>query len=149
MDTRTPAQRSRIMAAVKTENTSAEIAVRRLVFAMGYRYRLHRRGLPGRPDLVFPARRKAVFVHGCFWHGHGCDKGRLPKSRLDYWGPKIEANRQRDERAVSALKAERWRSLVVWQCELKRPATLAKRLARFLGAPGGASSSRGSAPHER
>jgi DNA mismatch endonuclease, patch repair protein len=136
VDTRTPEQRSRIMAAVKTENTSAEIAVRRLVFAMGYRYRLHKRGLPGRPDLVFPGRRKAIFVHGCFWHGHGCDKGRLPKSRLDYWRPKIEANRERDRRAVSALEAERWRSLVIWQCELKRPAMLAKRLARFLGAPG-------------
>ena len=83
-DTRTPEQRRRIMQSVKTENTGPELVVRRLLHGMGYRYRLHRRDLAGKPDIVFVSRRKAIFVHGCFWHGHSCPKGRLPKSRLDY-----------------------------------------------------------------
>src|SRR5690348_10768683 len=96
-DTRTPAQRSRIMASVQQRNTGPEWIVRRLLHSNGHRYRLHSKKLPGKPDIVFGARKKAIFVHGCFWHGHDCAKGRSPKSRLDYWGPKLEANRRRDE----------------------------------------------------
>lgn len=106
--------------------------MRKLVFALGGRYRLHAQHLPGRPDLVFPGRRKAVFVHGCYWHGHACPKGRLPKSRLEYWGPKIEANKARDVRQSAELRALGWKVMTVWQCELRRPARLRKRLERFL-----------------
>lgn len=136
MDTRTPEQRRRIMRAVGTKDTSAEVGVRRLLRALGYRYRLHRRDLPGCPDIVFPGRRKAVFVHGCFWHGHLCARGRLPKSRLDYWGPKIGRNRERDAEALAALTRAGWSSLTVWQCELRGPDALTRRLAQFLGATG-------------
>ena len=108
MDTRTPVQRRRIMQAVKSMHTKPEMAVRRLLHRMGYRYRLHRKDLPGRPDIAFGSRRKAVFVHGCFWHGHGCAKGRLPKSRLDYWQPKIAQNVERDRTKREQLEALGW-----------------------------------------
>src|SRR5262245_24900911 len=117
MDTRTPEQRSRIMSAVHTVNTGPELVVRRLLHRIGYRYRLHVKALPGRPDLVFPSRRKVIFVHGCFWHGHECNKGHLPKSRLDYWAPKIAANRLRDANVLRTLGEDGWHALVVWQCE--------------------------------
>ena len=90
MDTRTPQQRRRIMQAIKSRDTKPEMVVRRCLHAMGYRYRLHRKDLPGRPDIMFAGRRKGIFVHGCFWHRHGCAKGRLPKSRLKYWKPKLD-----------------------------------------------------------
>jgi DNA mismatch endonuclease, patch repair protein len=131
-DTRTPDQRRRIMQSVKTKDTGPEWVVRRILHALGYRYRLHRKDLPGSPDIVFPARRKAILVHGCFWHGHGCAKGRGPKSRTDYWAPKIEANRARDERNMSALKALGWDVLVLWQCELANAQALSNRLVRFV-----------------
>jgi DNA mismatch endonuclease (patch repair protein) len=137
VDTRTPEKRSEIMAAVRSKNTGPELAVRRLAFRLGYRFRLHGAHLPGRPDLVFSSRRCAIFVHGCFWHGHGCSKGRLPKSRRDYWRPKIAANRKRDQRNVEQLHANDWRSLVVWQCELRNPQRLARRILRFLSSPTG------------
>jgi DNA mismatch endonuclease, patch repair protein len=127
------AARRRLMQAVKSKNTGPERAVRSLLHRLGYRFRLHRRDLPGTPDIVLPSRRAAIFVHGCYWHGHGCRIGRLPKSRLDYWGAKIEANRQRDSRKADSLTALGWRVLVVWQCEIKDEATLAKKLGRFLG----------------
>src|SRR5712664_2810518 len=100
-DTRTKEQRSRIMKSVGTYHTGPELTVRRLLHRLGYRYRLHRRDLPGRPDIVFPGRRKAIFIHGCFWHGHDCSKGKLPKSRTEYWTAKIRANQDRDARAVA------------------------------------------------
>lgn len=134
-DTRSPAVRRRIMQSVKGRDTGPEWTVRRLLHAAGYRYRLHVRKLPGSPDIVFPGRRKVVFVHGCFWHGHGCRIGRLPKSRLDYWEAKITLNRERDARKKAALEAEGWEVLVVWQCDLKDLATLESRLWTFLGAP--------------
>ena len=96
MDTRTPEQRRRIMQAVKSRNTGPEMIVRRLLHGMGYKYQLYRKDLPGKPDIALASRRKAIFVHGCFWHGHSCPKGRLPKSRLDYWQPKLAKNRERD-----------------------------------------------------
>lgn len=132
MDTRSPEQRSRIMASVRTANTGPEWTVRRLLHASGYRYRLHSRSLPGKPDIVFSAKRKAIFVHGCFWHSHDCSKGRPPKSRLDYWEPKLQANRARDARNLAELEALGWQTLTVWQCETKDSDTLLKQLTEFL-----------------
>ncbi len=120
------------MASVRTRDTGAEKAVRSLVHGLGVRYSLSRCDLPGKPDLVCVSRRKVIFVHGCFWHGHSCRFGRLPKSRLDYWGPKIALNRQRDHRQTAALRRAGWAVLTVWQCQLKRPETVAKNLAKFL-----------------
>jgi DNA mismatch endonuclease (patch repair protein) len=106
------------MQSVKTRDTAPELIVRRVLFAQGCRYRLHGKNLPGRPDIVLAGRKKAIFVHGCFWHSHGCAKGRSPKSRVDYWGPKLEANRTRDPRNLRELWELGWDVLVVWQCEL-------------------------------
>ena len=128
-DTRTPDQRRRIMQSVGVRDTGPERTVRSTLHKAGFRFRLHRRDLPGKPDIVLPAKRLAVFVHGCFWHGHGCAKGKLPKSRLDYWGPKIEANAARDRRNNKALSEMGWRSLTVWQCELGDP-KFAEKLQR-------------------
>lgn len=122
------------MAAVPSKDTSPELLVRRLAHALGYRFRLHARKLPGRPDLVFPKRRRVIFIHGCFWHGHRCTKGRLPKSRLDYWGPKIEENRKRDRRTLAALRRDGWKALVVWQCQTRDLERLSRLVRTFLGA---------------
>lgn len=128
----TSEQRSRTMRAVKGKDTGPEMAVRRLVHGMGYRYRLHRKDLPGNPDLVFGPRRKVIFVHGCFWHGHRCKRGdRTPKENRDYWQKKIARNLKRDREHLKALKGAGWRVLVVWECEIKK-ATLASGLRRFL-----------------
>ena len=122
MDTMTPEARSQHMALIRSRDTKTEKAVRSLVHGMGYRYRLHAKDLPGRPDLVFRPRRKAVFVHGCFWHLHrNCPKCRQPKSRQDYWKPKLEKNAERDNRVRRELKRNGWHSLVVWECELANP----------------------------
>jgi DNA mismatch endonuclease (patch repair protein) len=131
-DTRTPAQRSAIMRAVGTKHTGPELVVRRLLHAEGYRFRLHRKDLPGSPDIVLPGRKKAIFVHGCFWHGHGCAKGRLPKSRKAYWGKKIATNRVRDARNLSSLRRLGWSILVIWQCETKLGTSLKRKLLRFV-----------------
>lgn len=121
------------MASIRSVDTRPERALRRLVHGMGYRYRLHRRDLPGKPDLVFRSRRAVVFVHGCFWHGHeGCSLARLPKSRVDFWKKKLDGNRERDSRVIAELKAMGWRVLVVWECELKDLGTLATRVRHFL-----------------
>ncbi len=124
--------RSKIMASVGTKDTCAEMGVRRLVHGMGYRYILHRADLPGRPDLAFPSRRKVIFVHGCFWHGHHCRYGRLPKSRRDYWEPKIETNKHRDRKQRQELTRQGWRVLVIWQCQLKKPEWLGAKIEDFL-----------------
>jgi DNA mismatch endonuclease (patch repair protein) len=132
-DTLTPAERSQRMGRVRSKNSKAEMVVRRLVHGLGFRYRLHGSGLPGRPDLVFKSRRKVIFVHGCFWHRHeGCKLARLPKSRLDFWGPKLERNRERDREVRSKLRAADWRSLVVWECEISNTDDLASRVKAFL-----------------
>lgn len=120
------------MKSVKTKDTGPEMLVRRLLHGLGYRYRLHAANLPGKPDLVFAARSKVVFVHGCFWHGHDCPKGRLPKTRLDYWEPKIAKNQARDAMALKLLRKQGWKTLVVWQCEKKDLKRLERRLTRFL-----------------
>lgn len=134
-DTRSPEQRRRIMQSVKTENTGPELKLRKALFAAGYRFRLHRKTLPGSPDIVFPGRKKAIFVHGCFWHGHDCAKGKGSKSRIDYWGPKLEANKARDARNLRELQALGWQTLVIWQCELGDMDNLLRRLGTFLGQP--------------
>jgi len=121
------------MSRVKSKNTTPEMAVRRLVFGMGYRYRLHDKRLPGKPDLVFSGRRKIVFVNGCFWHGHeSCRYGRLPKTRVGFWRDKIERNRARDREEIASLEASGWNVLTVWQCELKNIEMLAHRLYEFI-----------------
>lgn len=135
-DTRTQEQRRRIMQSVGQKNTGPEVAVRKLLHRLGYRFRLHAKGLPGRPDIVFPSRRKVIFVNGCFWHGHDCAKGRLPKSRPGYWIPKIEANKIRDERIVNELKNAGWESYVIWQCEVAKLDEAIEAVTDFLGAPG-------------
>ena len=132
MDTRTPEQRRRIMQAVRSKDTGPELVVRRLLHGMGYRYRLHRKDLPGRPDVALGPRRKAIFVHGCFWHGHDCPKGRLPKSRLDYWRPKVDKNRERDRTNEEQLKSLGWSVLTIWQCETRDLEALAARLQYFV-----------------
>lgn len=134
VDIMSPEERSRRMALVRATHTKPEMIVRRLVHGMGYRYRLHRRDLPGTPDLVFPSRRAVVFVHGCFWHQHAesCSLTRLPKSRIEFWKAKIEGNHARDARNQSELNKLGWRVFVVWECELKNLESLAKRLKRFL-----------------
>jgi len=129
---KSPEERARMMRAFKRSDTAPEMAVRQLAHRMGYRYRLHRRDLPGNPDLVFVARRKVVFVHGCFWHSHGCHLTRLPRANLGYWIPKLRGNLDRDKRSLKALAAIGWRSLVIWECEVKDLKRLAARLRRFL-----------------
>ena len=134
MDSLTPESRSRQMALVKSKNTRPEMAVRRMAYAMGYRYRLHVRGLPGSPDLVFSKRRAVILVHGCFWHHHeGCSLARIPKSRQEFWVPKLNANRQRDERTMMELEERGWRVLVIWECELRNIEGTRERLLAFLG----------------
>lgn len=120
------------MSRVKGRDTTPERVVRSMLHAMGYRYRLHRKDLPGKPDIVFGPRKKIVFIHGCFWHGHRCRKGRLPKSNLAFWTSKIDANRVRDRRHVRRLRASGWRVLTVWQCQLKTPLAVRKRIVDFL-----------------
>jgi DNA mismatch endonuclease (patch repair protein) len=110
-----------------------ELKVRSLVHKMGYRFRLHRRDLPGKPDLVFGPRRKVIFVHGCFWHSHSCKTAHVPKSNQEYWGPKLKRNKTRDGKNIEALQAGGWQALVVWECEARDEASLRKRLRAFLG----------------
>jgi DNA mismatch endonuclease (patch repair protein) len=134
-DSLTPQQRSALMARIRSKNTGPEMTVRRLVHGMGFRYRLHRKTLPGKPDLVFPGRRKVIFVHGCFWHNHpdpSCKSARTPKSHQEFWIPKLERNRLRDETNRQALTGLNWESLTIWECELKNIASIAARVRSFL-----------------
>ncbi|MEQ3750337.1 MAG: DNA mismatch endonuclease Vsr [Celeribacter sp.] len=134
-DTLTIAERSERMSRVRAKDTKPEMIVRRMVHGMGYRYRLHDRRLPGSPDLVFRSRRKVIFVHGCFWHRHldpSCKLARMPKSRQDFWGPKLEGNRERDERNREELDSEGWRQMVVWECKCRHEEQLRNKLREFL-----------------
>lgn len=134
-DTLTPAERSKRMSKIRSKDTKPEMKVRRLIHSMGYRYRLHRKELPGHPDLVFYNRKKAIFIHGCFWHRHpdeSCRLARLPKSRLDFWLPKLESNRIRDEQNIRALEELGWQVLVIWECQLKDIILLEKQIREFL-----------------
>jgi DNA mismatch endonuclease (patch repair protein) len=135
VDNLSPAERSEIMARVRAKNSRPELVVRKIVFALGYRYRLHVRKLPGCPDLVFKNRRKVIFVHGCFWHRHaGCALARMPKSRLGFWVPKLEGNRKRDERNKRALMKDGWKVLTIWECQLRDTGRLQAVVRRFLDA---------------
>jgi DNA mismatch endonuclease (patch repair protein) len=129
----TAKQRSKIMASVGTRDTGPELLLRKSLHRLGYRYRTHYRKLPGKPDIAFPRLKKAIFVHGCFWHGHRCRWGRLPKSRLEYWKPKIAVNKARDRRAIRAIRRTGWDILVVWQCELRDLERILPRVLTFLG----------------
>lgn len=128
--------RSELMSRVRSKDTKPELIVRKALHARGFRYRLHVKDLPGKPDLVFPSRKAVIFVHGCFWHGHeGC--GRMPKSRQEFWGPKIERNKERDREAIEALLEAQWRVLVVWECAMSGPSrwaehALADEIAEWL-----------------
>lgn len=122
------------MARIRSKDTSPELALRRLIHRLGYRFRLHRKDLPGKPDLVFPSRRKVIFVHGCFWHQHPqCREGRVPGSRPEYWGPKLRRNQERDADAQARLQAEGWKYLVVWECDLKNIGAAEQKVRKFLG----------------
>lgn len=127
------ATRSRIMRSIGQKDTKPELTVRRTVHRMGFRFRLHRRDLPGSPDLVLPRLRKAIFVHGCFWHQHaGCRSAARPKTRVEYWDAKFNRNTARDARALADLNALGWSVLVLWECELRDRAALQGRLLDFL-----------------
>ncbi len=133
------ATRSRVMRRVRGRDTAPERAVRKILRRMGRGYRLHDPDLPGRPDIVLRGQRIALFVHGCFWHGHDCRRGsRVPKANADYWTGKIAGNRARDRRSEALLAARGWRSLVVWECELRDAEALEARLRADIPAPGAA-----------
>ena len=135
MDTLNPQQRSARMALVRSKDTKPELFVRRLVHGLGYRYRLHRRDLPGTPDLVFSGRGKVILVHGCFWHRHkDCALARLPRSRENFWLPKLEGNAARDARNLGALRRLGWGVMTIWECQLRDVPRLVNRIGRFLDA---------------
>lgn len=135
MDTLSQAERSQRMSLVSGKDTKPEMLVRRTLHRLGYRYRLHSKDLPGKPDIVFRSRQKVIFVHGCFWHRHPsrkCKLARMPKSRLEFWKPKLDQNRQRDIKNQRALSKMGWKYLILWECELNDETGLARRLTNFL-----------------
>jgi len=136
-DTFTKSERSRIMAAVKSKDTTPELVVRRLVHGLGYRFRLHVSSLPGKPDLVFPRLRKVINVSGCFWHLHKCPRCRIPSTRRSYWVAKLQRNAQRDRSTLRALRKDGWQVLVVWECQTQpaKAKLLEKRIVAFLDGP--------------
>ncbi len=132
---RSPEAQRRIMQAIRSKDTKPELFVRRLVHGMGYRYRLYRKDLPGKPDLVFGTRHKVIFVHGCFWHSHDdplCPDSGKPTVNQHYWLPKLERNRARDRMNIEALAAAGWESLIIWSCEMRDPRELEQRIRKFL-----------------
>src|ERR1700684_523503 len=133
MDAISAARRSENMRRIRSRDTRPEVLVRSLVHRMGYRFRLHRKDLPGCPDLVFPSARKVIFVHGCFWHQHhNCIDGRMPKSRTSYWHPKLARNKSRDKYNRGRLRRTGWQSLIIWDCETEDPEALGARIREFL-----------------
>ena len=134
-----PEARRRIMRAIRGRDTGPELTLRKLLYRSGYRFRLHRRDLPGTPDLVFPSRRAAIQVHGCFWHQHlGCSHANIPATRQSYWLPKLARNKQRDLESAERLEAAGWRHLVIWECDLCNPQEVLRSAVAFLGPPGSA-----------
>lgn len=135
-DRLTPAERSRLMGRIRSKDTKPERVVRSLLHGLRYRYRLHARDLPGTPDIVFRGRRKAIFVHGCFWHSHpGCSRAFRPNSRADFWAEKLGGNATRDALALQSLAEAGWETLVVWECEVPDRDALSAKLVRFLASP--------------
>lgn len=132
MDTRSKEERGEIMAAVRSKDTGPEMLVRRYLWSKGMRYRVHAANIPGRPDIAVRRYKLAIFIHGCFWHGHeGCPRGRLPKSRLEYWRPKIYANRERDAAIADQLNQQGWRQVVIWDCQLRTQRAAATSLPQL------------------
>lgn len=132
MDTLTPLERSRLMSRIQSKNTKPELAVRSVLHRLGYRFRLHRKDLPGRPDIVLPRHRKIIMVQGCFWHGHACRLASNPKSNQGYWAPKILATQARDRRNLQALVDQGWSVLELWECEIRSVRDLEHRLRSFM-----------------
>lgn len=121
------------MRAVKSKNTAPEMLVRKLIYSLGYRYRLHDASLPGKPDIIFTRRKKIIFIHGCFWHGHRCRRGdRIPSTNTEYWLQKIEKNKARDKQAIKKLERDGWKVLILWECELKKSDLLENIVVDFL-----------------
>lgn len=138
VDRISPDNRSRLMSRIRSRDTGPELTVRRIVHRMGYRFRVNRPDLPARPDLVFPSRRKVIFVHGCFWHWHSdpnCRDGHIPNSRRSYWVPKLAATRERDSRKQAELEALGWTSLVIWECEIRNSEQINSTIRMFLDDP--------------
>ena len=132
-DTLSPNERSKRMSLIRGKDSSPELKLRRLVHGMGFRYRLHVKDLPGKPDLVFPSRRAVIFMHGCFWHRHpGCKLARMPKSKSDFWRSKLEGNRERDLRNQEMLKKLGWHVLVIWECEMENIEKVSNKVREFL-----------------
>lgn len=133
MDRVSPAKRRENMQKIRNKNTGTELAVRRIIFNMGFRYRLYDASLPGTPDIVFRKRRKVIFVHGCFWHQHeGCKEAFLPTSNTEYWLPKLQKNIERDKARQKELEVLGWRFLVVWECQLDKPEIIKEKIRKFL-----------------
>ena len=132
MDTITSAQRSSLMSRIRSKNTKPELKVRSILHGLGYRFRLHRKDLPGRPDIVLPRHKKIVLVQGCFWHGHGCVLASTPKSNQGYWNAKISGNRARDVRNRESLERQGWKILELWECEMRDPVSLEIALKTFM-----------------
>ena len=133
MDNLSPEERSAQMAKIHSKDSKPEMFVRRLVHGMGYRYRLHRADMPGKPDMVFGPKKMVIVGHGCFWHGHNCSLGRIPKTRVEFWTAKIIANRARDEKHIEKLRANGWQALIIWECQLKDSSSVKSRIKSFLG----------------
>ncbi|TAL28383.1 MAG: DNA mismatch endonuclease Vsr [Alphaproteobacteria bacterium] len=132
MDRLSKKRRSALMARIKGKETLPERTIRSELHKRGYRFRKNYKGLPGKPDIVFPKMRKVIFVHGCFWHGHTCRKGQPPKTRKNYWLPKLLANKQRDKRNAKTLRKDRWKVLTVWGCNLKNTPAVIEKILKFL-----------------
>ncbi len=128
MDTVNRKRRSEIMSRIGGKNTKPELAVRRLLHAMGYRFRLHRKDLPGKPDILLPKWKTAIFIHGCFWHGHACPRGTRPSTNTEFWAEKIRKNQERDDLTGKRLRESHWRVMVIWECELKDVESLCSKL---------------------
>jgi DNA mismatch endonuclease, patch repair protein len=135
MDTMSKEARSKLMSRIRSKNTRPEVAVRSVLHRMGFRFRLHRKDLPGQPDIVLPRHRKVILVQGCFWHGHDCALGSKPKSNQEYWSSKIAANRERDRRVLEELEAAGWAVLEIWECEVRRGTDLHQRIMDFVQPP--------------
>lgn len=133
MDTISATERSALMARIRSKNTGPELIVRSLVHRLGYRFRLHRKDLPGKPDIVFPRHQKIILIQGCFWHGHTCRLASKPKSNQEYWSTKIQANRTRDAKNLAALKELGWEVLELWECEIRKFDDLENKLREFMG----------------